>query len=329
MFWELTAKTGYFCHAAVGVPEREYAELKANLDPIFRDFVKLTGQSLTEFKHTEFKRLDYRERRKLALRLRDALMAHGAFVAGFYTQARSFVFERVRIKLMDEADEIPEDGDGLYEEAARELRAELQQGPGESGIIWRVLWRPVIAVANLLSSLGCGYKIVCDPRDKKEDKAVRAVIEDLVVRTGNSRKAAEMDLRVDLDLHFRGIDFSKTSDQEVGLQLADLMAGEVCEFFKANDELLTYGATRKLVTATSNEPMNTVAQIAGQVVKTGVVHRMPAGLQARILRPDRHGRTVLPYFRRLFAAGTLTCYSAFGQPRHIEVFEGLIEDQCE
>jgi hypothetical protein len=57
MLWELAAKGGYFCHAAVGVPEREYAGLKASVEPIVLDFVKLTGQSIAESKHTEFKRL--------------------------------------------------------------------------------------------------------------------------------------------------------------------------------------------------------------------------------------------------------------------------------
>ena len=226
MFWELTAKTGYFCHAAVGVPEREYPGLKASVAPIFRDFVTLVGQSLVEFKHTEFKRLDYRHQRKLALRLRDALTAHGAFIAGFYTPARAFVFERVRVGLMDEAEEIPEDGDPRYDQAAGELRAELQQGPGQSGVIWRLLLKPVMGVGNLLASLDCSYRIVCDPRDKREDKAVRAMLEDIVARTGNLRGIPEAgDMRTDLDLHSRGIDFSRTSEHEVGLQIADLNGG--------------------------------------------------------------------------------------------------------
>lgn len=107
------------------------------------------------------------------------------------------------------------------------------------------------------------------------------------------------------------------------------MVGQVREFFKANDDFLTYGATRRLVTPTSKEPVNSVTQIGDRIFKTGVLHKMPKGLQARLLRPDRHGRTVLPFFSKLFAAGMLTCYSAFGQPRHIMVFEGEIEDQCE
>ena len=83
------------------------------------------------------------------------------------------------------------------------------------------------------------------------------------------------------------------------------------------------------MTPTSNELINTVTQIGGQVFKAGVLHKMPAQLRARLLRPDPDKRTVLPLFRKLFAAGILSCYSAFGQPRHIMVFEGLIKDQCE
>lgn len=328
MFFELTAKAGDFCHAAVGIPEREYPSLKAAVDPILRDFVRLTGQSLGEFKHSEFKRLDYRDRRKLALRLRDALTAHGAFVAGFYTPVRPFVMERVRYKLMDDAEEIPEDHQALYEEAARQLRAE-HKGPGQSGVIGKILTLPVGGVANLLAAFDSGFKIILDPRDKREDKRVCATAADFIARISNFKDVSVADLRSDLDRYFRGIESSKSSDQEVGLQLADLMAGEVRGFFKANGDLLTYGATRRLVTPTSEEAVNTVTEIEDRLLKTGVLHKMPAALQARFFRPDPHGRTVLPFFRNLFAAGMLTCYSAFGQPRDVMVFKGLIWDQCE
>ena len=328
MFFELTAKTGYFCHATVGIPEREYASLKASLGPILQDFVKLTGQSLNEFKHSEFKRLAYRERRKLALRLRDALQAHGAFVGGFYTPVRAFVLEHVRFNLMGDAEEIPEQHQDLYDKAADELRA-AHKGPGQSGVISKLLWLPVVGVANLLASFGCGYRIIYDPREKKEDKVVRASAADLIAATSNLKKVPDTDLRDDLADYFRGIEIDRPSDQEVGLQVADLMVGEVCEFFKANGDLMSYAATPRLVTQSSQERVNPVTQVGGQIFKTGVLYKMPRDLQQRFHRADPGERTVLPFFRNVLAAGMLTCYSAYGQPRDLMLFEGLIFDQCD
>jgi hypothetical protein len=329
MFFELTARTGYFGHAAVGVPAREYGALKAAIAPIFADYAALTAQGVSEFKHTAFKRLDYKDRRRLAQRLRDALTSHGAFIAGFFTPVRPFVLEHVRTNLMfDGITELPEDHQALVDEAIRELLAQ-HKGPGQSGVISKLLSLAVGGVANMLASFEAGFKIICDPREKKEDNVVRASVADFVAVTKDVEGIDLGGLRTDLHTYLRGIESSKASDEELGLQLADLTVGELCEFFKANPELMSYKASMKLVTPTSREPVMTGVAMQGYLLKGGALHRMPPALRARLTSPDPKGRTVLTYFRNLFAAGILTCYSSLGQPRDLIVFEGLIWDQCE
>jgi hypothetical protein len=327
MFFELTARTGYFGHAAVGIPAREYDAVNAEVAPIFKDYATLVAQSVREFKHTDFKRLDYRDRRRLALRLRDVLTLHGAFIAGFFTPVRSFVLEHVRTSLMfDGATQLPEDHQALVDKAVQELRAE-HKGPGQSAIISKLLHLAAGGVANLLASFDAGFRVFCDPRERKEDDVVRASVADFIALTKGLEGVDIGGLRTDLHTFLRGIESSKSSDEELGLQLADLAVGELCEFFKANPELMSYKASMKLVTPTSREDVMTGVAVQGQILKAGALYRMPTALQARFTKPDP--RTVLPYFRNLFAAGILTCYSSLGQPRDLMVFDRFVWDQSE
>lgn len=323
---ELRARTGYFCHGAVGIPTDEYGSLCAALKSVHADFVGLAGEALPEIKHSVFKRIPYPARRGLALRIRDTLVAHGAFIAGFYAPVTAFVLERVRVNLLGEAEELPEDYQALYDAAVRELKAE-HQGPGQSGVIGALLELAVVGIANLLASLECGFTVIYDPREKKEDAKVRATVADFIALTGNMGVSA--DLRDDLQKYLRGIRSDRLSEEEPGLQMADLAAGEVSAFFSTHGEFLTHEASRKLVTPTSVEKVNTCIEVDGIYMKTGVLHRMPPALVARFEPPDRSERTVLPYFRKLLASGMLTCYSSLGQPRDLMPFKGLIWDQCE
>jgi hypothetical protein len=56
-FFQLNTLTGYFCHAAVVIPEHEYASFGIELKPVFEQYRALTGSSQTEFKYAEFQRL--------------------------------------------------------------------------------------------------------------------------------------------------------------------------------------------------------------------------------------------------------------------------------
>jgi hypothetical protein len=325
-FFEL-APTGYFGHAAVGVPAREYPRLQELVAPVVQDFVASTGEEARELKHNLWKRLDYRVRRKLALRLRGALEGCGGFVAGFYTTVRAAVLEDVRTNLLGRAEALPEDDESLCAEAMADLRAE-PKGPGESKAIKRLLSLPCLSVAHFLGSFGGSFRIVCDPREKREDRVVHASVAQVISMMRNIREALS-DAPADLHKLFRGIDRGRPSEDDVGLQIADIVVGEVCAFFAANPEMMSFGASRQLVTQATAEPRTALARTPLGLAKTGILKKLHPGLAKRFSRPDPKQRTVLPLFSRLFATGILTCYSTTGQPRDICGFERVIWDQTD
>jgi hypothetical protein len=319
---------GYFVHAAVGIPESQYGALKAAIAPVFHEYCRLTSVGQREIKHTEFKRLPYRDRCRLAMKIRAVFKAHGVFINVFYTPLRSFVLEQMRTRLFfDEQREVPADFKALYDEAARDLQAEAQ-GPGQSGLIKKLLLLPIGGVANMLATFESQFTVVYDPREKKEDKAVIAAIDGVLTALVNL-KDKDVEMRWDLQTFVKGFVHNRRSEDEVGLQMADLMAGETRAFFDANPELMEFAASRVLITQTSYEPVVTVERAEGNLYKTGALNRLPASLRRKWLVQDRAGRTVLPLFRELFGAGVATCYSSWGQPRHIAIFEGYVFDQLE
>jgi hypothetical protein len=320
MFFEMTSRTGYFCHGGVGVPQARYDSLKVAVRPIFQDFLKLTRPELQEFKHNEFKRIEFRERKALAIRLRDVLRERGGFVTGFYTPVRSFVLERVRTEIMDEMEAIPEDQEGIYAATATTMKTQFER-PGSSALVKELLTLPVVAFANMLAAFGCRFKIIYDPRDGREDKAVQNHIDSLVQAIkGTSPEVAGK---------YIGMDCSRRSEEEVGLQFADLVAGETKDFLEGNPEMQSYGARSRIITQRSKEPIATVGTLAGHRFKTGVLTKMPKEIQGRFFEDDPGGRYVFPCFTELLASGMLTCYSSWGTPRDLMIYEGLIWDQTD
>ena len=319
---------GYFAHAAVGIPESQYDAMKSVVTPVFEDYRRLTSAGQREIKHTEFKRLAYRDRRRLAVKIRDAFKAHGAFINVFYSPLRSFVLERVRTRLFgDGKREIPPDFKALYNEAAEVLKTE-REGPGQSGLIEKLLLLPISAVANMLATFESSFTVIYDPREKKEDKAVITRIDGALAALMNL-KDKDVEMRWDLHTFVKSFVHDRRSENEVGLQMADLVVGETRAFFDANPEQMEFAASRKLVTQGSYEPWVTVERARGELWKTGALNRIPAAVRKKWLVQDRAGRTVLPLFCELFGAGVATCYSSWGQPRHIAIFDRYVLDQVE
>lgn len=326
-FFELEPR-GYFVHAVVGIPEAQYDALKRTMVPVFEDYRRHTSLGQREFKHTEFKRLAYRDRRRLSVKIRDSLKANGGFINVFYSPLRSFVMEHVRSRLFHEGHRaIPADFGALYAQAVKDLEAQAK-GPGQSDLIEKLLLLPIGGVANMLATLRCPFTVIYDPREKKEDKAVIAAFESTFEALLNL-KDKDVEMRWDLRLFLRGFVHDHRSEDEVGLQLADMMAGEARAFFEANPEQMEHAASPTLITQASYEPWVTYEIAEGQAWKTGALNRMPAAVRKKWLVQDRDGRTVLPIFRELFGAGVATCYSSWGQPRHIAIFDGYVLDQLE
>ena len=245
------------------------------------------------------------------MRIRDAFKAHGVFINVFYSPLRSFVLERVRTRLfLDEQREIPVDFKALYEEAAEHLKTEAL-GPGQSGLIQKLLLLPISGVANMLATFGSSFTVIYDPREKREDKAVIAAIDGVLAAFLNLKdKGVEM--RWDLHDFVKGFVHDRRSEDEIGLQMADLMAGETRAFFDANPEQMEFAASRKLITQGAGRALGYGRTRARHVVEDRRAEPNTGGGAQEVARagPVRpHGAPALPRaFRRrrrdlLFQAG--------------------------
>lgn len=254
---------------------------------------------------------------RFARELTRALAEEGGFASGFYTPTDGFIMERVRVDLIDVAEEVPHDHQGLYDAARRDLLVAMR-GPGQSELITRLLFLPVAAIKFMLGSFDCDFRIQYDPRQGDEDRAVRDTM------------GAGMNLLLNMPDQFRqtnnyhGMDTTRRSQDELGLQLADVVAGHVRNFFRNNPAALTEASTARLITATSIEPLQKFEEITGVLFKTASLHPMSARLR-RILK-RRNTANLVSYFYPVLASGILTCTTSNGQERDLELSTGLIMD---
>jgi len=322
-FFGLDDPSGYLCYAAVGIPEREYEFFKRALAKTFLAYesyiVGDSGLKLREFKFEDFRRMERTDRERIAAEISKLMKMYGSFFVGFYVRVAGVVMERVRSDLVGTAAAVPDEHSALYDAAATELRAELK-GTGQSEAIARILRFPVLATAHFLAYFGCRFKVMCDPRESKEDKAVQKAIDELM--TEHFVRAAPTEA-----LAYLGMDNTRESHTEPGLQIADLLAGEVRLFFESHPALLTEGSTLALIDGTSREEMEWWEIATGIHQKLGRIHKIPADLRTALERSG--GTSCLPLYRHSLAAGMLTCYTNLGQPRHIEVFEGNFFEQTD
>jgi hypothetical protein len=96
-----------------------------------------------------------------------------AFIDVFYTPLRSFVFEHLRTQLfVDREREIPSDFKPLYDQVARDLRAE-RRGRVNRGWLKKRLLLLIRGVASMLATFESQFTVIYDPREKKEDRATK------------------------------------------------------------------------------------------------------------------------------------------------------------
>ena len=246
-----------------------------------------------------------------------ALRETGGFVSGFYTPTLGQVTERVRVNLLGEAEEVPEDNADLYR-AAREELLEQFQGVGQANLIKALLTLPFAAVVNFLDSFDCTFRLHYDPRQEEEDRVVRDAM------AGYMDALMRLPEPLGHGAIYHGMEIGIPSHDELGLQLVDVFAGEFRDFFRNNQEALTEGTTRMLITATSDEPLQQFQDVENLRFKTGVLTPMSAGLMRKLKRRNR--RNILSYFYPVLAAGNVTCVTLNGQERHLEIPTGMIFD---
>jgi hypothetical protein len=323
-FFGFADADGNFCHAALGVPKDRYPDLQISMTPLIdaykRQTAEVTGESPRELKSTLLARLPVEFRLFFTEELVLALKATGGFVAAFYSTTRGIIMERVRTNVMDDADSVPDEHARLYDVARGELLAKFQ-GVGQSELIERLLLLPFSAIANLLTSFQCTFRVRYDPRGQSEDRVVRAAMARFMEGLtrvpelfGNTNPFLSMD--VDLPSH-----------DDVGLQLVDVVTGEARAFFRRNPEALTENATLRLITSRSTEPLENLMELNNSLHKVGALSRMSRSLAAKL--GVKNSENPISHYYPVLAAGILACMSETGQPRLLEVPTRLILDQLE
>jgi len=322
-FFGLERPKGYLCYSAVGIPENEYAYVKRSLTRIFKKYERYvvgdSGILLKEFKFEDFKKLTRDQREEIAAEIGRTIKLAGGFIIGFYTHVVGIVMERVRTNLIGEGDAVPEDHAALYDQAAIELRGELN-GIGQSQTIAQILRFPLTAMCHYLEFPSCKFQLFCDPRESKEDRAVQLAMDDYIRNHFGRALPKEAGLYV-------GLDNTRPSHTEIGLQLADLLAGEIRSLFEAYPELLTESSNLELVTGSSREDMEWWEESLGLFQKLGHLVKMSDRLTRAVKHAD--GSNCFPFYRHSLASGLLTCFTDLGQPRQIEVFEGNFFQQLD
>jgi hypothetical protein len=320
-FFGFAAADGNFCHAALGIPRDNYTRLQAILGPLVlaynRRVRQIIGRNPEEIKFSVLRALPLPFRLRFAREFVRSLVETGGFVAGFYSSTRGVIMERVRTNLLDQAEEVPDDHRALYDAAREELLAQLQ-GVGQSELITQLLLTPFSALSTLLRSFECRFRVRYDPRQENEDQVVREALADYM---GRLVRIPEL---FGGDTGYFGMEINIRSQDDLGLQLTDVVAGEVREFFRNNPEPLTESATLRLITPESDEPLQKFIEVDHVLFKNGVLSRMSPGLARKLVR--RNSANIISYYYPVLSAGMLTCVTDTGQFRDLEIPTRLISD---
>ena len=117
------------------------------------------------------------------------------------------------------------------------------------------------------------------------------------------------------------------SHNDIGLQLVDIVAGEVRAFFRRTPEALSENSSLRLITNDSDEPVENFLEFADSLHKIGALSPMSPGLLDKLRVPNSDN--LVSYYYPVLAAGVLACNSEAGQPRLLEIPTKLILDQAE
>jgi len=117
----------------------------------------------------------------------------------------------------------------------------------KSDLLSYLVTKAVAGWTYMLGFLDCHFRVIYDPREPDEDASVKEKID--------SMASAMAQLSPEVEGLFLGLDIDRKSEHELGLQLADLMAGETREFFRSYPEMMSHGATRRIINQLSEEDL--------------------------------------------------------------------------
>jgi hypothetical protein len=323
-FWGLNNPDGNFCYVAFGVPYENLSlldvEHKRLLD-LFRNAVvsDLHEMPPVEIKSVVFRRLKLKNRRRIAMLARGIMVRLGTFFLTEFCQVRGFILESVRSDLLEKGDSrIPKKWDSLYQAKREELsRAVKEQKLGQSSLLQKLIETPTASLAYFLTKRAEWYELVIDPRGGVEDKHIAQAV----------RHTTEAVIRgVHRETHdkLRATSFSIRSENCPGLQVADLLAGEVRHWFVQNPDFLEFNSGLTLLDINNLKTQYYLKTSAGIVSKPERRTKMPPTLIRKLHKAGRS--SLFPYFRRSLANDLISCIATYGEFRHIDLAHNQLID---
>jgi hypothetical protein len=323
-FWGLSDPDGNFCYVVYGLPISQLTSLAvhhARLLKKFQDLVvaKLGEPIPLELKSSLFRRLPFNDRRRLALAMRHTLKTTNSFIVGEFQEVRGFLLESIRSDVVQAGGTaLPQNWQELYDIRRNQLANTVAHGAaGQSPILSKLISLPTIAATNYIARRASSFSITLDPRGGIEDERLEDAIRTYTITVLEKIQQEGAD-------KFKSVRHDLASEAVPGLQIADILAGEVRNWFLANREFLDFNSGKPLVTsATAN--IGHLMQIKDRVVSKPERHaHLPPGLVRRMYRTAEN--STLPFFRQLLAKGLLSCVARWGEYRHIDFERRIIID---
>ena len=326
-FWPFDNRSGNFCYAVFGLPQSQLIALGEFHDEFLHRFqaaieAELKEDPPVELKSHLFRRLPFNTRRRLGLQLREFMTRANAFLLADFTEVRGFVLEGIRSSLARHAHKrLPDDWETLYERRRRELTELVKKGKeGIGPVLDRLMGTTIGAVAHFLTTRASSYEVFFDPRQPREDLEVADSIREFTEMVLNRMHQEEPG-------RFKGVSGRYKSGELPGLQVADLLVGEVRNWFLNNEAILRFESGPDLVTEENANAHWYFPAGIKFMSKRQRVRKLPPGLVRRLQRANES--SILPFFRNHLARSLLSCVAYWGEFRHVNFEEGSAIDSLD
>lgn len=178
-----------------------------------------------------------------------------------------------------------------------------------------------VCVGNYLGAHNLTARIIFDPRNRRADEPLAEALADILPRLPiNAPLIPHQDAVVTLPpgaaverLGDRAtVEFTGTSQETPGLQIADFLAGDLRTFFDDMPELLTE--------ATGDEPLVNKRMLFPQLFRSTAIR------PSTVRKLRRKAKSAVPLYRDHFVNHLVSCYAINGQMRNIDLEHGMIYD---
>jgi hypothetical protein len=316
-FWGLKRPTNNFCYLAFGAPTRNLAALDEKCRVLLDYFKKAIQKDLgieppDEMKSVLFRRLEAVNRRRIALQLRNVMLALDCFILAEYSEVQGFILEAVRSDLLKAGKkELPENWMPLYDAKRKSFLDDVQRkGLGQAPMLERLISLPSTALAHYLSLRAQDYEVLLDPRGDIEDQNLQDAIRDYASSVADRIRAGGQN-------NLKSVRVDVLSEQSFGLQIADLLAGELRWWFISHPEFLEYGSGRSLLEEKELKSFHASKTANGFFIKPERRVKIPVGLISKLQTADKS--SLFPYFNRSLANKLISCIAKNGEFRHIDI----------